>query len=121
MSPLKASHALGLNSSTGLASGWVEKLWGDPRSATVFAQLATGIYRRDGTSWTEITEPFSSGEEADLDGFVFDAASPLTIYALDTSEYWLSTDGGTSCSSGVSDCQPSRLNSRMIASRPVRT
>ena len=25
-------------------------------------------------SWTEITEPFASGEEADLDGFVFDAS-----------------------------------------------
>jgi photosystem II stability/assembly factor-like uncharacterized protein len=81
-------------SSAGLAAGWVEKLWGDPRSATVFAQLATGIFRRDGTSWTEVTEPFSSGEEADLDGFVFDATSPQTIYALDTSNYWLSSDGG---------------------------
>jgi photosystem II stability/assembly factor-like uncharacterized protein len=81
-------------SSDGLAAGWVEKLWGDPRSATLFAQLATGLFRRDGASWSEITTPFSDGDEVDLDGFVFDAASPQTIYALDTSVYWLSTDGG---------------------------
>jgi photosystem II stability/assembly factor-like uncharacterized protein len=39
-------------------------------------------------------EPFASGERPDLDGFVFDATNPQTIYALDTSVYWLSTDGG---------------------------
>jgi photosystem II stability/assembly factor-like uncharacterized protein len=82
------------SSSAGLAGGWVEKMWGDPRSATLFAQLATGLFRRDGANWTEITEPFASGEEVNLDGFVFDASSPQTIYALDSSSYWLSSDGG---------------------------
>jgi photosystem II stability/assembly factor-like uncharacterized protein len=82
------------SSSVGLAGGWVEEMWGDPRSATVFAQLSTGLFRHDGASWTELAEPFASGEEVDLDGFVFDAASPQTIYALDTTFYWLSTDGG---------------------------
>jgi len=81
-------------SSTGLAAGWVERLWGDPRSNVLFAQLSTALYRRDGAAWSEVTDPFTTGEVPDLDGFVFDAANPQTIYALDTSEYWLSSDGG---------------------------
>jgi photosystem II stability/assembly factor-like uncharacterized protein len=82
-------------SSKGLAAGWTERLWGDPRSGTLFAQLATGLFRRDASGWTEVTEPFADGgEAADLDGFVFDASAPQTIYAFDTSEYWVSTDGG---------------------------
>ena len=81
-------------SSTGLAAGWTEKLWGDARSATLFAQLATGLYRRDGSSWAEVTAPFSDGEKAEIDGFLFDSSSPQTLYAFDTSKSWRSTDGG---------------------------
>jgi photosystem II stability/assembly factor-like uncharacterized protein len=60
----------------------------------LFAQQVTGLFRREGASWTEVTEPFSSGESADLDGFLFDSTSAQTVYAFDTSVYWKSTDGG---------------------------
>ena len=83
------------SSSAGLAAGWVERLWGDTRSGTLFAQLATGLYRRDGTSaWTAVTDPFATDGKADVDGFLFDSSSPQTVYAFDTSKYWRSADGG---------------------------
>lgn len=83
-------------SSRGLAAGWTEKLWGDSRSATLFAQLATGLHRWDGSTWSEVTAPFSDGEKAEIDGFLFDASSPSTIHAFDGSKSWRSTDGGRS-------------------------
>ena len=82
------------SSNAGLAAGWVEKLWGDPRSATLFAQLATGLFRHDASGWSELGDPFASGDKADVDGFLFDAASAQTVYAFDTSKYWRSADGG---------------------------
>lgn len=81
-------------SGAGLSAGWTEKLWGDARSATLFAQMATGLFRRDGAAWVEVTAPFSDGKKAEIDGFLFDASSPQTVYAFDTSTYWRSTDGG---------------------------
>ena len=83
-------------SSGGMSSGWVKKLWSDPRSATLFVQMATGLFRRDGNAWAEILDPFASDGEAQVDGFVWDASSPQTIYALDTSKYWRSSDAGRS-------------------------
>ena len=41
-------------SSAGLAAGWAEKLWGDARSGTLFAQMASGLYRRDGSNWVAV-------------------------------------------------------------------
>lgn len=82
-------------SSAGLVAGWVQKLWGDARSGTLFAQLATGLYRRDGeSSWTEVTEPFATKGKAEIDGFLFDSGSPQNVYAFDNSKYWRSADGG---------------------------
>jgi photosystem II stability/assembly factor-like uncharacterized protein len=85
-------------SSEGLSAGWTEKLWGDSRSATLFVRMSAGFFRRDsagGTSWTEITDPFATDAgKVDIDGFLFDASSPQSVYAFDTSKYWHSTDGG---------------------------
>jgi photosystem II stability/assembly factor-like uncharacterized protein len=83
-------------SGSGLAAGWVKRLWGDARSATLFAQLSTGLYRRDANgAWAEVTDPFTSEDKAaDIDGILFDAGSPQVVYAFDTSKYWRSTDGG---------------------------
>ena len=82
-------------SSAGLTAGWVTRLWGDVRSATLFAQLSTGLYRRDGGSaWTAVTEPFTTEGKADIDGILFDSTSPQIVHAFDASKYWRSTDGG---------------------------
>jgi photosystem II stability/assembly factor-like uncharacterized protein len=81
-------------SSAGLAAGWAKRLWGDARSETLFAQMATGLYRRDGSGWSEVTSPFSDGKPAEIDGFLFDASSPQTIHAFDATKSWRSSDGG---------------------------
>ncbi|MCM2270379.1 MAG: hypothetical protein NDJ75_09775 [Thermoanaerobaculia bacterium] len=81
-------------SGTGLHAAWGERLWGAPGSASLFAQLSIGLFRHDGRGWSEVTAPFSDGKKAEVDGFLFDAASPQTIYAFDTSKYFRSTDGG---------------------------
>jgi photosystem II stability/assembly factor-like uncharacterized protein len=83
------------SSGAGLAAGWVDQVWGDPRSGTLFAQLATGLYRRDGNSaWTDVAEPFARDGKADIDGILFDSSSAQIVYAFDASKCWRSTDGG---------------------------
>lgn len=85
-------------SSAGLAAAWVERIDASPTSATIFAQTATGLFRRDAAgSWEEKAEPFEDdGDEVELDGLLFDRHSPETIWAFDTSNAWRSSDGGRS-------------------------
>jgi hypothetical protein len=73
----------------------VERIWGDVRSGTLYARLATGLHRRNAdATWTEVTAPFTSKGKADIDGILFDSASPQTVYAFEGSKYWRSADGG---------------------------
>lgn len=85
-------------SSTGLAAGWVEKIFASPRSPALFAQLATGLFRREaGGGWTEIAAPFETdGDKVELDGIMPDRQSAQTLWAFDGGQAWRSSDGGKS-------------------------
>ena len=85
-------------SSSGLAAAWIEKLYAAPGSPVLFAQTATGLFRRDADgSWDEKAEPFEDdGDEVELDGLLFESASPAAIWAFDGSSAWRSSDGGKS-------------------------
>ena len=82
----------------GLAAAWIERLYAAPGSAVLFAQTATGLFRRDpdGT-WLEKAEPFETDDdEVELDGLLFERPSPEAIWAFDGSSAWRSSDGGKS-------------------------
>jgi photosystem II stability/assembly factor-like uncharacterized protein len=82
-------------SSDGLGAGWAQELWGREGSPLVYAQLSTGLYRREADgSWVEVQEPFADGEAAELDGMLFDRGQPHVVYAFEGGSYWTSTDGG---------------------------
>ena len=85
-------------SSPGLAAAWVEKLYAAPGSGVLFAQTATGLFRRDAdASWLEQAEPFADdGDEVELDGMLFERPSPEAIWAFDSASAWRSSDGGKS-------------------------
>jgi hypothetical protein len=56
-----------------------------------------GLFRLDAPdSWAEIEAPFSRGERAKVDGFVFDRDSAKKVYAHDSSRWWKSEDSGRS-------------------------
>lgn len=84
--------------SQGLAAGWVEKVWPSPRQpGALFVQTSVGLYARGaGGGWSEVRAPFEDEKAADIDGILYDRASPQTVYAFDGSKYWRSTDGGRS-------------------------
>lgn len=81
---------------TGLAAGWVKKLWASSAAPVpVYAQLGVGLFRMDAAgSWSEMRRPFATGEPAKVDGFVFDRAAPRTVYAHSSSTWYRSEDGG---------------------------
>lgn len=85
-------------SSNGLAAAWIEKLYAAPGSGVVFAQTATGLFRRDADgNWLEKAEPFEDdGDEVELDGLLFERPSPEAIWAFDGASAWRSSDGGKS-------------------------
>ena len=85
-------------SSAGLAAAWVEKLYAAPGSGVLFAQTGTGLFRRDADgSWLEKAEPFEDdGDEVELDGLLFERATPEAIWAFDGASAWRSSDGGKS-------------------------
>ncbi len=85
-------------SNPGLSAAWVEQLYAGAGSRTLFAQTATGLFRREATgSWTELSEPFADeGDEAELDGLLFDPQSAETVWAFARSSAWRSSDGGRS-------------------------
>ena len=85
-------------SSAGLAAAWVEKLYAAPGSGVLFAQTGTGLFRRDANgSWLEKAEPFEDdGDEVELDGLLFERATPEAIWAFDGASAWRSSDGGKS-------------------------
>jgi photosystem II stability/assembly factor-like uncharacterized protein len=78
----------------GLAIGWVEELWGREGSPLLYAQLGTGLYRLQQGGFVELREPFSDGDEAEIDGVLVDRSSPQVAYAYEGSSLWTSTDGG---------------------------
>ena len=55
---------------SGLAAGWVKKLWASPAAAfPVYAQLGVGLFRMDAAgSWSEMRRPFATGEPAWVKG-----------------------------------------------------
>jgi photosystem II stability/assembly factor-like uncharacterized protein len=83
-------------SSNGLSAGWVKKIFASPRSPALFAQLGTGLFRRDaGGGWTELAAPFESdGDAVELDGIFFERSSPQALWAFDGGSAWRSADGG---------------------------
>jgi len=83
----------------GLGAGFTKKLFAPSGAAgPVFAQLGVGLYRQDAPgSWTEIEAPFATGgDQADIDGVVFDRQSPKRIYAHYNAKWWRSEDAGKS-------------------------
>jgi photosystem II stability/assembly factor-like uncharacterized protein len=82
-------------SSAGLAVAWVEDLWGAPEVPGVFAGTTAGLFRRDGSSWTEVRAPLDD-EPVKLDGMAFDPRSRATLYAFLGTRGFRSTDGGRS-------------------------
>jgi photosystem II stability/assembly factor-like uncharacterized protein len=85
-------------SNSGLAAAWAQEVYASSGSSAVFAQTATGLFRRDAAgSWTELASPFEEdGDEVELDGILFDRQSPETVWAFDGSSAWRSSDGGRS-------------------------
>ncbi len=83
-------------SGEGISAGWVERLDASPRAATLFAQLSTGLFRRDGDGpWVELADPFEKGGKAvDVDGVLFERQSPKGVWAFEASSAWRSADGG---------------------------
>lgn len=82
-------------SSTGLAAGWVEKLHASPRSPALFAQLSTGLFRREAGGWSELGAPFETdGDAVELDGLIFDRQSPQALWVHHGGQVWRSGDGG---------------------------
>lgn len=83
-------------SSAGLYAGWVKRLFASPRSPAVFAQLGTGLFRREaGGGWTELAAPFETdGDAVELDGLIFDRQSAQALWAFDGGTVWRSADGG---------------------------
>jgi photosystem II stability/assembly factor-like uncharacterized protein len=83
-------------SSSGLSAGWVKKIFASPRSPALFAQLGTGLFRRDaGGGWTELAAPFETdGDAVELDGIFFERSSPQALWAFDGGSAWRSADGG---------------------------
>ncbi len=108
----------------GMAAGWVERLYAPPTgTGPVFAQLGVGLFRMDGPgAWTEIQEPFKSGEPAKIDGIVFDRESPKKVYAHHASSWLRSEDGGRSLSKvevkgpSMSDMMKGRLTEPQFSS-----
>ncbi len=85
-------------SSSGLGAGWTEKIYAPAGgSGPIFAQLSVGLYRQDGPgAWTEIQAPFAPGDNAEIDGVLFDRQSAKRVYAHDGAKWWRSEDGGRS-------------------------
>ncbi len=85
-------------STSGLTAAWVERIYAAPGSAAIFAQTATGLFRRDADgTWAEKAEPFEDGgDEVELDGMLFDGKSPEMVWAFDGSSAWRSSDAGRS-------------------------
>lgn len=83
------------SASTGVAAGWTKRLYATPRSDVVFAQMATGLFRREqGRDWTELGAPFEETDAVELDGVVFDRQNAEIVWAHDSSSIWQSVDGG---------------------------
>lgn len=87
-----------VESSQGLGSAWVTKIWAGAGDNPLLVQTTTGLFRRDSSGkWIELVKPFDD-DEAELRDVLIDTRPPQTIYATTSSSLFRSTDGGATWS-----------------------